>query len=640
VLNQFIKQVLASALLIGVPLVYSQDFFLSFELPKVLFFRFVLYLLVVVVGFQLVGMDVGRARIADVMKKGWFKWLAWMIGVFMIYGVLGSIEPFVGFWGSYFRQQGVFQFLHYILFWLVLVVGFSKEELVGVLKWSLVGVVGVLVVGVLQWFGIYLGNFDTDVFLGRIFSTLGHPNFLAFYLLLMFFPLLWLMMEMKRKNVLLLIGLGVVLVGILGGIILTQSRSAMLGLAVGVGFLLVDFGANSGRVKLARWIGVVVSAALGLGVWRVVVYGEGLRSVMSRIYLWKATLAGWADAPVFGFGVETYREAVLPYLSPDINSLELMTQMPDRAHNVLIQILSDFGAVGVLMFCLAVFWVVRFGRKKARVLVAGVIAILVAAMFGFFMTTHFVVLVFVLALMTKIVSKDKVVDLRKEFGKWKVWVAGMLSLVLLFGVLVPLNVGKTMADLSFKIGYKTGSEQALLDTERSNPYQHFYRYYTANFYLNSPELDDASSKASYYIEEGLEFTSGRNGLFLFMNLRSMIENMDEHGEKKKAVQREFLKLAEMMPSYPPLYMEVGKYYFRVNDRAASLEVFERYMEVVPEYWSYPEDSFEYGQFYKANPNFGEVFEYLVELYEMGGYVDENVGGNVEKADFYRKYIRP
>ncbi|MCK5061123.1 hypothetical protein KAR28_01075, partial [Candidatus Parcubacteria bacterium] len=48
--------------------------------------------------------------------------------IFYIIACLVSIDPGVSFWGSYWRQQGLFVYLHYFMFFLVLISSIREKQ--------------------------------------------------------------------------------------------------------------------------------------------------------------------------------------------------------------------------------------------------------------------------------------------------------------------------------------------------------------------------------------------------------------------------------------------------------------------------------------------------------------------------------
>lgn len=178
-----------------------------------------------------------------------------------------------------------------------------------------------------------------------------------------------------------------------GALILTQSRSAWLGLVVGAGIMLWLFG-RWGRVTLIGVIALGVMGVLWLGPDRFLpdnsspALDEQLDSAFipglsDRVEIWSRAIYGIQDFSLTGMGLGTFRY-IMPVLYP------LFTVSPDvdlgHAHNEWLQAGVDVGLPGLIAFValqgLALVLAYRAFRQPAsallRWLMAGVLAGLVA----------------------------------------------------------------------------------------------------------------------------------------------------------------------------------------------------------------------------------------------------------------------
>ena len=154
-----------------------------------------------------------------------------------------------------------------------------------------------------------------------------------------------------------LVALLLALTAVMGGVlVLTTSRSAWIGVAVGTGVLVFLAG---------RWGRVVVSAGLVIAVVVIVVIGPdkfahemmsspqaGSASVFtpnleSRVEIWSRALYGIQDFPFTGMGMGTFRQVVhvlypLFLTSPNVDL--------GHAHNEFLQAALDLGIPGLIAF--------------------------------------------------------------------------------------------------------------------------------------------------------------------------------------------------------------------------------------------------------------------------------------------------
>ena len=190
-----------------------------------------------------------------------------------------------------------------------------------------------------------------------------------------------------------LIGLGVLTAALLLALLLTQSRSAWIGVAAGVAVLLWLLG-RWGRVMLGIGIAILM-ILLALGVPERLILNGGSSlvtaadqaafnpSLVDRTEIWSRAIYGLQDFPFTGMGLGTFRY-IMPVLYP------LFSVSPDvdlgHAHNEWLQAGVDLGLAGLVAFValqgLALVLTYRAFRMDwpvmMRWLMAGVLAGLVA----------------------------------------------------------------------------------------------------------------------------------------------------------------------------------------------------------------------------------------------------------------------
>jgi O-antigen ligase/tetratricopeptide (TPR) repeat protein len=239
----------------------------------------------------------------------------------------------------------------------------------------------------------------------RPFGTLGHPNFLAAYLV-MTFPITgyFLARALRERRR----GAAVVL-GLVGGasclaVVLSVSRAAWLALACVVLVLLIG-AACSRRWRLAAAAGLMPVGAVAL-LGGLLAWGgdhpllgalrqrlERLDEHVSRQHIWDAGLAIFRDHPLLGCGLDTFQLAFSGKRTAAYWQVE-WDLTPARAHNEAIHILATQGVVGAaaLLALLAglALAAVRAWRRtpvETRPLVLAVLAALagfaVQNLFGF-----------------------------------------------------------------------------------------------------------------------------------------------------------------------------------------------------------------------------------------------------------------
>jgi len=503
-----------AGILFLVPLAVWTGASLPFELPKIFVFRALLYLSFIMVVLKfLFG---GGLQIPSVIRNRWFLLsLCVLILVFSI-SALGADSFWMSLLGSSHRHQGLWSYLHYFLFFIVLCVGLNKEAMRKVFVFGFLSFFIVIVYAVMQKMGIYLLGLNVDEFLGRVFSTLGHPSFLGSYIVLMFFPVLALVNKKRWSFV-----LGAIMIVLaLVGVYFSGSRASIVGLIAG---LVVFVYSLRNQIPGKKYtVSAIAVAILWVSLFgRFSLDEENLRSVKTRMIMWPQVIEMVQDSPYFGYGPDTFPVAFAPYMSRDLLEVEKFNFIPDRAHNIVLQMFSDFGFLGglVIFFIFAFWWGLAYLNLKKSVIgksfLVSLFAIFVSHFFGFSTTAHLVLITFFCAFLVKEASGKEVV-----FKISSGFVSRGLILAFVF---------------------------ALIGT-----------FFVPNILLSS----------SYSDNEG------------FAHLLSAREYA--HYSNFDLAEKEFEEATRLMPLYPPVYFHKGHFYYENSLYDEAEKVLEYYVSLAPE----------------------------------------------------------
>lgn len=181
-------------------------------------------------------------------------------------------------------------------------------------------------------------------------------------------------------------------------VVLSGSRGALLGLAVGLAFVGVVSlrrpsvtSRSHGRAAFAALVAVAALAAL-IPATRQRLLGEGLAAstVSGRGWLWRDTVDLIAAHPVLGVGPSGFVDGIGAFHSTGWAAAVGPVNPPDSPHNILLQILVSGGML-LLGACIAfgVLWV-RECRRSADADFAGTLSAVAAVVAGVVsMGTHF-----------------------------------------------------------------------------------------------------------------------------------------------------------------------------------------------------------------------------------------------------------
>jgi len=431
------------ALVFFVPLVVTPFTFELFEFPKMILVYFLTIL--IVAAFLVKGILVGKFN----LRRTPLDLPILLYAISYLLSTIFSIDRYTSIFGYYTRFNGgllsllAYVALYYIFVWEMGPEGpkgkggkeGKREKFVGALLFSSLLV---SIYGILQHFGIDKDYWVQDV-QRRVFSTLGQPNWLAAYLV-MILPLSLALMTKNSKfqisnfksisNIKRQIPKPYTLLSIVlyTAFWFTYSLSGLLGLVVAMAVFLIFVGRENLKSALFPLLMVflawIVISALTLTptisgriqrIFEVIPKVSAAETVASpspptgstvkiRLAVWKGTLNLIRDHPFLGTGPETFAYAFLPYRPVELNQTAEWEFLYNKAHNEYLNLAATTGLFGLAAYLWIIgkfiLWNTReFRRMKAnesesanvRILHAGIFAgwvgVLVSNFFGFSVVT-------------------------------------------------------------------------------------------------------------------------------------------------------------------------------------------------------------------------------------------------------------
>ena len=340
------------------PLVFIPDYFVfPFITAKVFFLR---AMIVLAFGGYLALLAVDPARYVprrNILLGALFIFFGWVFATSFF-----GADLYHSFWSDHERMLGIFTMIHYLIFFVILTATFTEEHL-----WRRLFLV-VLGVGTLVLLGALLQQFDPDFLFGgkRAASTLGNPTYLSAYAAYIGFFAIYAYRAYFKGNRAAKYSLGFIVALSLGGFIWSETRGAVVGLAVAVTWMaaLLVFLSPARR---ARWVGIgilifflVASATILLGAERGV-FGDTpvLRRFAdfsitganeTRIRTWGIALRAWQERPILGWGWLNFGNAYDAYYEPEQLKHGLGETWVDQAHNTPLETLTTTGTLGLLFY--------------------------------------------------------------------------------------------------------------------------------------------------------------------------------------------------------------------------------------------------------------------------------------------------
>lgn len=380
---QFIERIEGALLMFiffALPLYFSVFYldFSVFSLNKTVFFHIVVEIL-----FLILLLKVSLQGHIKIISIGKFKWVMALYVIALFLSVLFSIDKNTSFWGSYWRQSGLFTYLHYFTLFFITLEYFDNPKKVRKIFY-MISLGGLLVsaYGIYQWLGLDMFPWYKKVpTFGRVISTIGQPVILANYLILVL-PVTSYLVYWHRRSPRALLWWTVVALTTLFALIITYTRSAWLGLACAVilFFILLIFKIQIPKkyyiaAAVVFFVLVIITASYikifptNFFSQRIITLTDLSTATFSlRIDYWLASLDAFSKQPWLGYGLENIHSVLAPYYQPRWSALEAMNTSPDRAHNEYLDTLLFGGVLLFSAFIILLAWLFRMILKSLPVL--------------------------------------------------------------------------------------------------------------------------------------------------------------------------------------------------------------------------------------------------------------------------------
>jgi O-antigen ligase/tetratricopeptide (TPR) repeat protein len=668
------------AVIFFIPLWFAYFFptYHIFEFNKMILFRILLSILGALTVIKIIFYP-PRLRVSprEFFKKYWLIPIIFIVGLSLTLFI--SDDPLRSFYGSLERQAGLRNHFYYFL-WFILV-GFnvltvnkreetgckSDEEGLKVNKKSektvrknirriiisavLSGLV-VSVYGILQFLNIDFLTWPEPPFLTkRIFSSLGQPNFLASWLLLVI-PLSFYCLFNSRRSSGRIFFILVLLIQ-LSALFLTASRGGLLALFLAV-FLFLLFFLFSWRSRRKKVI--IILFFLGLAAIFLVALNHFLPnrvsslldfksgSVAVRAGLYSAAADAISRRPIFGYGLESGTEVFIRYYEPDWAIAGDVGQSADRAHNLVLDILINAGFYGLILFLLLYYFIFSLIRDNLKIktgdnlginqnfeinqagqrdkilslaLAFGLLAYLLSLLFSFAIVAGeiyfwlFIALLVVINFLTRIENEieggflfNQPVENQTDKASWKGMIIKIIAVVvIIIAAAIPVKRAfkELIADYYLNEIYFNSAAKA----EENN---HFFALILVN---NLRELKiNPFNQVIYDISLAnrlSELYPATSNIILKNKIRLELENlrelMPEQGYRNllakarinialsdfSAANKYIEQIIEISPYWPIVYLEAGKSAAAAGEPGKALAAYNLLLLNLPEIEEYPFD---------------------------------------------------
>lgn len=377
-MNNTSKTILLASLLILPWLGATNNF--GYEHIKVLFF----ILSITLIGFSWMGKQVEWTLTG--------KAAAFFILILLTTSLTG-INPKISLLGNQPYFQGWVLYAYLFLFYLI--VKSIKIDLKEYATSLSASAMLVAFLAIKDWVTLNIANIPVSTYAGRVVSTFGQPNFYAGFLLLTL-PFAYLLLKNSDQR-LQKLGWGSGLFSMIG-IMVSYSRSAII-----LSLMLLSLGllmqlTIKFRLGLTVVGMVIILAALKFSsgtygfLWNEFLHPLSTNnpdltkvSIEKRVYIWPQVFKIGYTNPISGYGLENIQASYANYFlinkhlffEENLNTslIGLKDLNLDRTHNYILDLFLFSGVLGVMLWLIFIFLLIR--GTKNKVLLAGLITYLI-----------------------------------------------------------------------------------------------------------------------------------------------------------------------------------------------------------------------------------------------------------------------
>ncbi|MBI5370027.1 O-antigen ligase family protein [Candidatus Uhrbacteria bacterium] len=310
----------------------------------------------------------------------------------VVFVSLIGVDPFLSFWASTDRINGVLFLLHLGGIFFVLSSVLRTQE-----DWNIFFLVNSMI-ALLVCFVFFLSFLDPSFFsYSKAGSTLGNSTYLGAYLLFSIFFSALLAVTGRSSNVrkygfitAIFFALTIFFTSALA------AKGALMGGAVlALGLFLISSPKRTKKKRNIGWAILLVLVALFIFVSISVFFPDSFvqkafikASSAARLVVWQIAWRAFLDRPIFGWGLENFQTAFANHFIPCFGSKVCGTEVwYDRAHNNVLDLLVDGGVILLFAYLSLLYagvwqiWKTQMSKYTAPV---------VAVLFTTFITALFV----------------------------------------------------------------------------------------------------------------------------------------------------------------------------------------------------------------------------------------------------------
>ena len=602
------------------PLAFDYWAFDMFEVTKNIIFKIGLSLILIIFLWK----NVEKKNISFISSK-LINITTLLLLATLLLSLITSFNPTSSFFGSYFRQQGVINYLYYILLFFIALNFFKKKENRSLFL-KITTAVGIIVslYAIVQKIGIDIfPEIQTAIFAGRSFATIGNPTMLGAYLIFPYWTNIALFTgEKKKKNKIFHI---IAFLIIVLAIIFTANRATMLAILItSFASLLYKF------KKYKKTVISIVVLGIILFVSFVGLYAKDLRSIKSRVSVWKSSIEIIEENPIFGTGAESFSLQFEKHVRPDFFENEDYFKLVDRPHSEPLEMWIHFGILGIIIYLILLFSVLKKALSKStiqeKIIATGILTLFITNLFSFSLVIHYFFLAISLGFIFSSTAKPL---------KFKNNIASKILSIIFFIILIlsiVLNALTFASNHKLKTAYNdlntSNFEKSLNNTALTIKLSPFYHE------LYAKAFDISFSIAKYTnsnetLQQAIKYNQKENKLS-GENMKSLLNTAKifTYAGDYSSAEETYTTISKNFSPHPIIYEYWANFYFDQKNYEMAAKVYDVLFEIMPDHWKAPvfsDEKLDENQriFWKNHPDFIETLGKAIITYEKIGEIEKS-----------------
>jgi len=661
------------AIIFFIPIIfdYSMSSYNAFDLYREVIFRIILVL--ILLNFTAKIFITGKFSYRGSPKI--FLLVGLMLISFFVSSAF-SLNPTQSFWGDFLRQQGFYNFFNYLLFFVLLILNIENfVKLKRIIITVAASATLAALYGLVQYFNLDPFFWSENALsTGRIFSTLGQPNFFGHWLI-MIMPFSFYALIFIARKPLTRFFIGLALIMQLACLIFTYSRAAWLGF-LGLATFLFIIWLFYKRFKKAAlsFIGLILIGIIFVvssnmaspvrlddynsislpGRFKSITDFKGGSNKIRLYYLESAVKEIKQESDLrllLGYGPEVLGDVFIKYYQIDWGVYEAINSYPDRVHNWLFDQILALGFLGLaatlifyiyFIYKIAVFLLAKQSLEAGDWLLiflsSSLIGYFINNLFSFSLFTVLVYLYLILALGWVIINfkeEDKILSIRLTvFSKLLIWLALLLASAVF---IYTNNINQVRAEIYYMKALNSikssdckntinNIEKVISLNSNSSYYRENYLFLMLNCFSGIEDISVKKQLGSRMLEQ-IELIGDKKSYGILHNtarIYSLLGSFDEAYYAK--AEKIFNDLIISLPYFPTIYEDLGKQKIMQEDYKGAIEVFDRAISILPPL-DHP---------YLNDQHRRQIATIAVRLYESAGQAYAKIKNYDLALEYYKK----